>query len=69
MSYMVSKLVRMGYICLGELEMKEVMAINSPYLSSDIWNGWVLSVDKNGEILNSDIYCHDQVNTALSMVL
>ena len=39
-------------------------AINSPYLSSDIWNGWVLSVDKNGEILNSDIYCHDQVNTA-----
>ena len=38
-------------------------AINSPYLSSDIWNGWVLSVDKNGEILNSDIFCHDQVNT------
>ena len=22
----------------------------SPFLSSDIWNGWVLSVDPNGEI-------------------
>ena len=36
----------------------------SPFLSSDIWNGWVLSVDQNGDILKSDIYCHDQVNTA-----
>ena len=39
-------------------------ATNSPFLSSDIWNGWVLSVDQNGDILKSDIYCHDQVNTA-----
>ena len=37
---------------------------NSPFLSSDIWNGWVLSVDTNGDILKSDVYCHDQVNTA-----
>tara|TARA_B100001057_G_C22869919_1_gene958259 strand:- start:2846 stop:4213 length:1368 start_codon:yes stop_codon:yes gene_type:complete len=37
---------------------------NPPFLSSDIWNGWVLSVDQNGDILKSDIYCHDQVNTA-----
>ena len=36
----------------------------SPFLSSDIWNGWVLSVDQNGDILKSDIYCHNQVNTA-----
>ena len=34
------------------------------FLSSDIWNGWVLSVDINGDILKSDVYCHDQVNTA-----
>ena len=39
-------------------------ATNPPFLSSDIWNGWVLSVDQNGEIIKSDIYCHDQVNTA-----
>ena len=39
-------------------------ATNSPFLSSDIWNGWVLSVDQNGDILKSEIYCHDQVNTA-----
>ena len=39
-------------------------ATNSPFLSSDVWNGWVLSVDQNGDILKSDIYCHDQVNTA-----
>ena len=44
--------------------MKEVIATNSPFLSSDIWNGWVLSVDQNGDILKSDIYCHDQINTA-----
>ena len=25
-------------------------ATNSPFLSSDIWNGWVLSVDQNGDI-------------------
>ena len=39
-------------------------ATNPPFLSSDIWNGWVASVDQNGDILKSDIYCHDQVNTA-----
>ena len=39
-------------------------ATNSPFLSSDIWNGWVLSVNQNGDILKSEIFCHDQVNTA-----
>ena len=39
-------------------------ATNFPFLSSDIWNGWVLSVDQNGDILKSEIFCHDQVNTA-----
>ena len=39
---------------------------NSPFLSSDIWNGWVLSVDLNGDILKSDIYCH---HYTMNMVL
>jgi len=39
-------------------------ATNSPFLSSDIWNGWVLSVDTNGDILNSYVYCQGQSNTA-----
>ena len=39
-------------------------AINPPFLSSDIWNGWVLQTDFNGAILRSDIFCQDQVNTA-----
>ncbi len=39
-------------------------AINPPFLSSDIWNGWVLVADWNGDILNSYVFCQDQVNTA-----
>ena len=37
---------------------------NPPFLSSDIWNGWVLSSDWNGNILNSHVFCQGQVNTA-----
>jgi len=36
----------------------------SPYLSSDVWNGWVLAIDTDGDILKSDLYCHEDVNTA-----
>ncbi len=39
-------------------------AVNPPFLSSDIWNGWVLQTDFNGTIIRSDIFCQDQVNTA-----
>ena len=39
-------------------------SVNPPFLSSDIWNGWVLSTDWNGDILNSYVFCQDQVNTA-----
>ena len=39
-------------------------AINPPFLPSDIWNGWVLQTDFNGNITRSDIFCQDQVNTA-----
>jgi hypothetical protein len=37
---------------------------NPPFLSSDIWNGWVLIVDGNGNIIRSDVYCQEEVNTA-----
>ena len=39
-------------------------AVNPPFLSSDIWNGWVLQTDFSGTIIRSDIFCQDQVNTA-----
>ena len=37
---------------------------NPPFMSSDIWNGWVLIVDRDGTIMRSDVYCQDEVNTA-----
>jgi hypothetical protein len=38
--------------------------INPPFLSSDIWNGWVIIVDWDGSIIRSDVYCQEGVNTA-----
>ena len=38
--------------------------INYPFESSDVWNGWVLKVDLNGDIIRSDVFCHENVNTA-----
>ena len=35
-----------------------------PFESSDVWNGWVLKTDFNGEIVRSDVFCHESVNTA-----
>ena len=37
---------------------------NPPYLSSDIWNGWVIQINPLGDIIRSDIYSHAGVNTA-----
>lgn len=37
---------------------------SSTYLSSDIWNGWVLIIDPDGNILRSDVFCQENVNTA-----
>jgi len=37
---------------------------NPPFLSSDIWNGWVIIVDWDGSIIRSDVYCQEEVNTA-----
>jgi len=43
--------------------------LNSAYAlavveASDIWNGWVLTVDWSGNITRSNVYCQDEVNTA-----
>lgn len=35
-----------------------------PFESSDVWNGWVLKVDGEGQILSSDVFCQGGVNTA-----
>ena len=35
-----------------------------PYESSDVWNGWVLKVDGEGDILHSAVFCQEGVNTA-----
>ncbi len=37
---------------------------NPPFNSSDVWNGWVLITDFEGNILRSDVFCHEDVNTA-----
>ncbi len=37
---------------------------NPPFVSSDIWNGWVIITDRDGQIIRSDVYCQDEVNTA-----
>jgi hypothetical protein len=37
---------------------------NPPFTSSDTWNGWALIVDRDGNIMRSDVYCQEEVNTA-----
>lgn len=36
----------------------------APFESSDVWNGWMLKVDGDGEILHSAVFCQGGVNTA-----
>ena len=45
-------------------ENESYSATNPPFESSDIWNGWVLFTDFNGNIIKSDVFCHEEVNTA-----
>ena len=35
-----------------------------PFESSDVWNGWVLKLDGEGDILHSAVFCQGGVNTA-----
>lgn len=52
------------YMFGGTGDESDYSEINPPFLSSDIWNGWVVSINHNGDILQSNIYCHEEVNTA-----
>ena len=36
----------------------------APYESSDVWNGWMLKVNGEGDILQSAVFCQAGVNTA-----
>ncbi len=36
----------------------------APFESSDVWNGWMLKVNGDGDILNSAVFCQGGVNTA-----
>ena len=45
-------------------ENESYSATNPPFESSDIWNGWVLFTDFNGNIIRSDVFCQEGVNTA-----
>ncbi len=59
--------VRNGKIYMfgGSGDESDTYSANSPaFLSSDIWNGWVLITDLNGDILRSDLFCHADVHTA-----
>jgi hypothetical protein len=37
---------------------------NPPFVSSDVWNGWVIITDRDASIIRSDVFCQDEVNTA-----
>jgi len=52
------------YMFGGTGDESNYSAVNPPYESSDVWNGWVLQTDFNGDIIQSDVFCHDNVNTA-----
>ena len=45
-------------------ENESYSAVNPPFESSDIWNGWVLFTDHDGNVIRSDVFCHEEVNTA-----
>lgn len=52
------------YMFGGTGDESNYSATNPPYESSDVWNGWVLKTNFNGDIIQSDVFCHDNVNTA-----
>jgi hypothetical protein len=71
MSYIRSELygIKVGahgvYLFGGTGDENESYSVeNPPFASSDIWNGWVLITDRDGNIMRSDVYCQEEVNTA-----
>jgi len=71
MSYIRSELygIKVGahgvYLFGGTGDENESYSVeNPPFMSSDIWNGWVIITDREGNVVRSDVYCQDEVNTA-----
>tara|TARA_Y100001954_G_C15805591_1_gene602459 strand:- start:306 stop:1682 length:1377 start_codon:yes stop_codon:yes gene_type:complete len=52
------------YLFGGSGDESNYSAINPPFPSSDVWVGWVLALDFDGEIIRSDVFCHEDVNSA-----
>jgi outer membrane protein assembly factor BamB len=52
------------YMFGGSGDESNYSQVNAPFPSSDVWVGWVLGVDWNGDIIRSDVFCHDGVNSA-----
>lgn len=52
------------YMFGGSGDESNYSQVNTPFPSSDVWVGWVLGVDMNGNISSSDVFCHDGVNSA-----
>lgn len=52
------------YMFGGSGDESNYSQVNTPFPASDVWVGWVLGVDMNGNISSSDVFCHDGVNSA-----
>ena len=52
------------YMFGGSGDESNYSASNPPFPSSDIWVGWVLAVDDQGEVVKSDVFSHGNVNSA-----
>ena len=52
------------YMFGGSGDESNYSQVYAPFPSSDVWVGWVLGVDMNGDIISSDVFCHDGVNSA-----
>ena len=52
------------YLFGGTGDESEYSVENPPFPSSDVWMGWVVITDREGNIMRSDVYCQDGVNSA-----
>lgn len=52
------------YMFGGSGDESNYSATNPPFPSSDVWVGWVLAVDGEGDVVRSDVFSHGNVNSA-----
>lgn len=52
------------YMFGGSGDESNYSATNPPFPSSDVWVGWVLAVDGDGDVVRSDVFSHGNVNSA-----